>query len=76
MPVMAHVVLLMLNPAGRAGAMRQPDTVPVVVAVCVAETPMVSTIVEGLYDTVGFAISTARFRTVVPRPVLFESVTV
>src|SRR5712691_10170345 len=74
-PVMLHVAL-MLRPVGRAGEMRQPDTVPVVVAVCEAAKPIVSTTVEGLYDTVGLGMSTARFRTVVPRPVLFESVMV
>ena len=34
-------VLPRLSPAGSAGEMRQPDTVPVVVAVCVATVPTV-----------------------------------
>jgi hypothetical protein len=36
--------------------MRQPDTVPVVDAVCVADLPIVSTTVEGEYDTVGLVV--------------------
>ena len=75
MPVIKQA-LLMLKPDGRAGEIRQPETVPVVVAVCVAEMPIVSTTVPGVYDTVGFAINTARLRTVLPVPVLFESVMV
>ena len=73
---MLQFALLRLRPAGSAGAMRQPDTVPVVVAVCEAALPTVSTTVLGLYDTAGLARRTARLRTVVPRPVLLESVMV
>ena len=74
-PVMAHA-LLMLRPEGRAGEMRQPDTVPVVAAVWVAAVPMVSITVEGVNDTVGFAISTDSVSVVPPVPVLLESVMV
>ena len=75
-PVMAQVEALMLRPAGRAGEIRQPDTIPVVTAVCVADTPTVSTTVVGENDTVGFASTTARFNTALPVPVLLESVMV
>ena len=66
----------MLNPAGRAGEMRQPEIVPVVTAVCVADIPTVSITVFGENDTVGFAMTTAKFKTVLPVPVLLESVMV
>ena len=55
---MAHVLTLMPRPVGRAGLMRQPDTVPVVVATWFATEPTVSVTVPGENDTVGLAMST------------------
>ena len=73
---MVQVVLLMLRPVGRAGVIRQPDTVPVVVAVCVFALPIVSATVEGVNETVGLAIRTDRVKAVLPVPVLLESIIV
>ena len=73
---MAQVELLMLNPAGNDGDMRQLETVPVVTAVCSVDTPMVSTMAAGVNETVGLARRTVMFSTALPVPVLFESVIV
>ena len=73
---MVQVVLLMLRPVGRAGVIRQLDTVPVVVAVCVAALPIVSTTVEGVNDTVGLEIRTDKVNVVMVEPALLVAVIV
>lgn len=73
---MVQVVLLRFRPVGRAGVIRQPDTVPVVVAVCIVALPIVSATVEGVNDTVGLSTRTDRVKVVLPVPVLLESVMV
>ena len=74
---MAQVVVLMLRPKGRTPRVtEQFVTVPVIVGVCVAALPMVSTTVLGEKDTVGLASRTVKFKLAMADPVLFEAVIV
>ncbi len=76
-PVMAQVVVLMLRPKGSMPTlMEQFVMVPVIVGVCVAALPMVSTNVLGEKDTVGLASRTVKFKLAMADPVLFEAVIV
>ena len=74
--MISHVVLLMLRPAGRAGEMRQFRMMLVVVAVCVAALPIVSTTVLGENDTVGGASTPVKVSVAVSVPVALVAVTV
>jgi len=70
--VIAHVDAFTLRP-GIAGEITQPVIVPVVTGVCVAATPTVSTSVEGVNATVGFAVSTVSVKEAVEVPEPFEA---
>ena len=74
-PSKAQVVEFTITP-GMAGEIEHEVIKPVVVGVCVAVTPTVSTTAAGVKTIVGFAINTVTFRVADTEPVLFVAVTV
>ena len=68
--------MLTESPSGKAVPVIAQDVTPVVVGVCVAAIPSVSTTVAGVNAMVGFGIRTARFKVAAVEPVEFAAVIV